>query len=68
MRALDALSGLIEKLKAIAGSSRTNDFTCGDCDRWERCGQKPSEKCIARAAQIESERGRPPRNWLPTEY
>jgi hypothetical protein len=47
----------------IAASRRASHFTCGDCDRNEKCGLAPDEKCIQRAAQIErdgDERPRPP--------
>jgi hypothetical protein len=65
MRALEALSGLLEKLKSTVVSPAADKFTCGDCERWERCGMKPSDQCITRAAQIEAESGRPPkRNML----
>ena len=31
---------------------RRSEFTCGDCERSDRCGSPPSETCIIRAAQI----------------
>ena len=68
MRVLDALAGLIEKIKTVTNSSRSEEFACGDCDRWERCGLKPSEKCVVRAAQIEAEGDRPPKNRYANTY
>ncbi len=53
-----ARPGLVEKLRnALASLVREEKFTCGDCERWERCGQRPSEQCVARAAQIEAADG-----------
>jgi hypothetical protein len=31
---------------------RVSDFTCGDCERSDRCGLPPSDTCIVRAEQI----------------
>ena len=31
---------------------RRPDFSCADCERSLRCGLPPSDRCIARAAQI----------------
>jgi hypothetical protein len=31
---------------------RESDFTCGDCERSDRCGLPPSDTCIVRAEQI----------------
>ena len=61
MRAMDALVGLVEKIRHFASGPRTEQLACGDCHRWERCGLKPSAQCVARAAQIENEQGRPPK-------
>jgi len=38
--------------RAVAALRRRPDFTCGDCERSDRCGQPPSDRCIVRAAQI----------------
>jgi hypothetical protein len=29
------------------------EFTCGDCERWERCGRPPTAECAVKLAQIE---------------
>ena len=29
-----------------------SDFKCGDCERSDRCGLPPSDRCLLRAAQI----------------
>ena len=29
------------------------EFTCRDCERWERCSLPPSDTCVVRAAQLE---------------
>jgi hypothetical protein len=31
---------------------RRSEFTCGDCERSDRCGSPPSETCIIRAAHL----------------
>ena len=36
----------------IVAMRRQSDFTCGDCERSDRCGLPPSDTCIARAEQI----------------
>lgn len=60
MRGVDAVRGIIAKLAAlIARARRRSDFVCADCERWERCGQPPSNKCIVMAAQIARDGGRP---------
>ena len=39
--------------RALAPRRRQPDFTCGDCERSDRCGQPPSDTCVVAAAQIE---------------
>jgi hypothetical protein len=54
MRALNAIRGIFTKLAGrIATHRQLSHFKCGDCETSERCGQLPSEDCIARTAQIE---------------
>ena len=36
----------------IAAMRRTSEFTCGDCERSDRCGLPPSDTCIIRAEQM----------------
>ena len=36
----------------IAATRRGSEFTCGDCERNERCGLPPHDNCVAKAAQI----------------
>jgi hypothetical protein len=36
----------------VAALRRRPEFTCGDCERSERCGLPPSDRCIVKAAQI----------------
>jgi hypothetical protein len=38
--------------RTVAALRRRPDFTCGDCERSDRCGLPPSDRCIVRAAQI----------------
>jgi len=44
---------LFARIAAILASRRQPDFTCGDCDRFDRCGLPPSETCVVRAEQLE---------------
>lgn len=44
---LTRLSGVLSWLY------RGPEFTCGDCERSERCGLPPNDACIIRAAQLE---------------
>jgi hypothetical protein len=36
----------------IAARRRLSGFTCGDCDRLNRCNLTPDDHCIARQEQI----------------
>jgi hypothetical protein len=38
--------------RTVVALRRPPEFTCGDCDRSDRCGLAPSDRCIVRAAQI----------------
>jgi hypothetical protein len=40
--------------RTVAALRRRPEFTCGDCERSERCGLPPSDRCIVKAAQIGS--------------
>ncbi len=54
MRTLDAIRRVFAKLAGrISTHRQLSYFKCGDCETSERCGQLPSDDCIARAAQIE---------------
>jgi hypothetical protein len=69
MRALDAVRGIFIKLADRAATQRRlSRFKCGDCARWEQCGQAPSDYCIVRLAEIERDGDRPrpgsPRGYL----
>ena len=44
---LDTLRGAI--VKRLSGS----EFTCGDCERSDRCGRPPDTECAVKLAQIE---------------
>ncbi len=46
---IQALLANFAKLVALRSSW---DFTCGDCERSNRCGLPPSKTCIVRADQI----------------
>ena len=38
--------------RTVAALRRRPEFACGDCERSERCGLPPSDRCIVKAAQI----------------
>lgn len=61
MRVLDRIHGALTGFADLIVRGRQIDFTCADCDRWQRCGLPPSETCVARAAQIERDGGKPVR-------
>jgi hypothetical protein len=45
--------GLLARIAAaMAKLRRQDEFTCGDCERSDRCGLPPSEDCVVRAAQL----------------
>jgi hypothetical protein len=63
MRTLDIIRRVFpKKIALISRWPRRSGFTCGDCERWERCGLPPHDDCIHRAAQIA--RGATPVNRL----
>jgi hypothetical protein len=33
--------------------SSSTEFTCGDCERSDRCGRPPTAECAVKLAQIE---------------
>lgn len=46
--------GAFTRLARLIDALHTrSEFTCSDCERWERCGLPPSDSCIVRAAQLE---------------
>jgi hypothetical protein len=55
----------------IAASQRLARFTCGDCERNERCGLPPSDQCVVRAMQIARDgdyRVAPPIGFYPAVW
>jgi hypothetical protein len=66
MRMLDILRWIFTG-STIQGRHRRSrdDFSCGECERLQRCGLPPHQDCVVRAAQLA--RGRPmKRLWLPS--
>ncbi|MEI9803350.1 MAG: hypothetical protein WDN48_01395 [Pseudolabrys sp.] len=58
MRAFEEIKAVIDRFMArFAASRRASKFTCGDCDRSERCGLPPHADCAAKAAQLAQEDG-----------
>jgi hypothetical protein len=48
-----AIQGIFARFaRTVAALRRRPDFTCADCERSDRCGLPPSDRCIVRAAQI----------------
>ena len=67
MRTLDIIRRVFRNRIARTSWTRRSDFTCGDCERWERCGLPPHDDCVHRAEQIA--RGAPPiRRWYLPVY
>ena len=53
MHIAESIQRLTLKMIGVLGSRfRGPEFVCGECDRWERCGLKPSENCPFRDEQI----------------
>jgi hypothetical protein len=53
MRATNPIQGVFASFARMVVALRQRpDFTCGDCERADRCGLPPSDRCIVRAAQI----------------
>ena len=53
MRATTPMHDVFTRLRsAMAALQRRTEFTCGDCERSDRCGLPPSDSCIVRAAQM----------------
>ena len=48
----NAIRGFISKVSSRIAALGRDDFTCGDCERSDRCGLPPSDTCIVRAEQI----------------
>jgi hypothetical protein len=64
MRTLNIVRRIFTTCIDAIRAPRKPDFSCGECERWQRCGLPPHEDCIVRAAQLA--RGRPiKRLWLP---
>ena len=38
--------------RLVASLRASSEFTCSDCEKWEQCGQPPTETCIVKAAQL----------------
>jgi hypothetical protein len=48
-----AVRRILDKLASSFRSlQRPVEFTCGDCDRWVRCGMPSSDDCVFKAEQI----------------
>jgi hypothetical protein len=46
--------GMLARLSSVVSRlQREPEFTCSDCERWERCGSPPDDACVVRAAQLE---------------
>jgi len=53
MRAFDLLQTIAAKIRmSVAASNRLSRFTCGDCERNQRCGLAPHDDCLIKAMQI----------------
>ena len=45
-----------------------HEFTCGDCERWERCGLSPNDTCVIKLAQLARYDRRSPSRYLLPRY
>jgi hypothetical protein len=53
MRSANPIRGVFARFAStVTALRRRSDFTCGDCERSDRCGLPPSDSCMIRAAQI----------------
>jgi len=53
MSALDPFRNLSDWFANLNAMHRQfAQFTCGDCERWQRCGQPPSESCPVRRLEL----------------
>jgi len=54
MQTITTRYGAFTRLARLIDALHTcREFTCSDCERWERCGLPPSDTCVVRAAQLE---------------
>ena len=68
MHVHDFVQGILAKLASMSATLwRPPEFTCGDCERVDRCGRPPSDDCIEKAAQIERGWTRPTK-WARLRY
>lgn len=45
--------GIVARLSGVLSHFHLKpEFTCSDCERWERCGSPPNDACVVRAAQL----------------
>jgi len=53
MHVTNSVHGVFTRLASfMSGLRRRSAFTCGDCERSDRCGLPPSDTCVVRAAQL----------------
>jgi hypothetical protein len=53
MRARNVVREVFTRLAGLtAMHRRSSAFVCGDCERWQRCGLPPSDRCIVKAAEL----------------
>ena len=53
MSVITEIRGILGKnANVLMPPSRLSEFTCGDCERSDRCGKPPDEACVFRAEQI----------------
>lgn len=55
MQSSKTRGGILARLSGVLSRRlrRQPEFTCSDCERWERCGLPPDVACVVRAAQLE---------------
>lgn len=54
MLPLKPRGGILVRLSDVLSRlHREAEFTCSDCERWQRCGSPPDDACVVKAAQLE---------------
>ena len=51
----NSIGKAVMKLARAIAARRRSDFTCGDCERSERCALPPSDHCVVRLEQMSRE-------------
>jgi len=71
MRTLNSIGETLRRWAGAIGAwavrSEWDEFTCGECERRDRCGLPPDKTCIVKVMQIARDGGRPRRRTALTQ-